>query len=162
MTDLPGILFLSIRIILALLLYTFLFLSIRVLWLNIKTKPANQSKHSAPPPLQFSIVDQNAYHKQILLEAPEASIGRSPDNTYQFTDATVSGHHARLFFESGQWWVQDLGSANGTILNDIQITDSSILAPDDEVQIGKVLLKIISTFKTNSDLKILEGDDSYG
>ena len=160
MTDLPGILLLSIRIILVLLLYTFLFLSIRVLWLNLKDRPDRPIISASIPPLKFSRTEIKT-PMNYLLEAPEATIGRAPDNTYQIADETVSGHHARFYFEAGQWWVQDLGSSNGTILNDDLLNGNSILTKDDRIQIGKVILKIVSTNRQIAYNPPLEGVDQH-
>ncbi len=51
--------------------------------------------------------------------AGEATIGRGEDNTARLTSPEVSQHHARIFHdvESGAWWVEDLGSLNGTRLD---------------------------------------------
>ncbi len=43
-----------------------------------------------------------------------ASIGRSPGNTIVMNDSTVSSQHARIYWADGQFFIEDLGSTNGT------------------------------------------------
>lgn len=43
-----------------------------------------------------------------------AQLGADPDNDIVLSDPYVSGHHARLSWDGSAWWVEDLGSANGT------------------------------------------------
>ena len=43
-------------------------------------------------------------------------IGRSPSSTLVLDDSYASSRHARVFPKDGSWWLEDLGSTNGTIL----------------------------------------------
>jgi hypothetical protein len=47
----------------------------------------------------------------------ECVIGRDPGNAIQIRDRRVSRRHARVFPERGAWWVEDMGSSNGTYLD---------------------------------------------
>jgi|SRR5688572_5721095 len=64
------------------------------------------------------------------------TIGRSPDNTVIIDNPAVSGHHARLFSESGAVIVEDLNSTNGTFVNG-QHTTRRVLRSGDVVMVGK-------------------------
>jgi pSer/pThr/pTyr-binding forkhead associated (FHA) protein len=58
------------------------------------------------------------------LERPlngDVSIGRDPENDLVLITKTVSRRHARLVQREGRWFVEDLGSFNGTLLNDSRI-----------------------------------------
>ena len=63
-------------------------------------------------------------------------IGRSPDCHVFLDDVTVSRRHAEIVHENDDYVIHDLGSLNGTFVNRHRI-ESSVLADDDEVQIGK-------------------------
>ncbi len=65
------------------------------------------------------------------------TVGRLPDNTLQLDDGSISSHHAEIVQEGGQYHLHDLGSTNGTFVNDEQITDV-ILKHGDEVRFGRV------------------------
>lgn len=64
------------------------------------------------------------------------TIGRSPDNALIIDNPAVSGHHARVFSESGAVIVEDLNSTNGTFVNG-QHTTRRVLRSGDVLQIGK-------------------------
>ena len=64
------------------------------------------------------------------------TIGRAPDNAVIIDNPAVSGHHARVFSESGAVILEDLNSTNGTFVNGHHST-RRVLRGGDVVQIGK-------------------------
>jgi pSer/pThr/pTyr-binding forkhead associated (FHA) protein len=64
------------------------------------------------------------------------TIGRSPDNAVIIDNPAVSGHHARVYSESGAVILEDLNSTNGTYVNG-QHTPRRLLRSGDVVLIGK-------------------------
>ncbi|HUF38589.1 MAG TPA: FHA domain-containing protein [Anaerolineales bacterium] len=50
----------------------------------------------------------------------ENSLGAEQDNDIVLEDSFVSGHHARLRWDGAEWWLEDLGSQNGTFVNQRQ------------------------------------------
>lgn len=73
---------------------------------------------------------------------PLTSIGRSPSNTIAFDDAFASGEHVLVTLRSGQWWLEDRGSSNGTLLNGYRIEEPVVLSTGDVIGVGQVELKI--------------------
>lgn len=64
-------------------------------------------------------------------------IGRSENNTIVLNDHKVSRHHAMLqFSDTGLYYITDLGSSNGTLVNGMRITVPAILSPGDQITIG--------------------------
>jgi len=59
----------------------------------------------------------------ISLEKKILLLGRREDCDIPVPHTTVSGHHCRLFLNSGYWYVKDLNSRNGTRVNGIQVKD---------------------------------------
>ncbi len=53
-------------------------------------------------------------------------------------EASVSRHHARIERSAGGWMLRDLGSANGTFLNEGQLTEPALLSHGDRIEIGCV------------------------
>lgn len=49
----------------------------------------------------------------------------------------VSKHHCRMLFSNGFWYLEDMGSTNGTKVNGIRITGRKLLQPGDTVTIAK-------------------------
>jgi FHA domain len=63
-------------------------------------------------------------------------LGRSPDNDVILRDPATSGHHARLERRGDQFWIVDLGSTNGTLVNGDPIQEKQ-LSHGDRVTIGQ-------------------------
>jgi pSer/pThr/pTyr-binding forkhead associated (FHA) protein len=74
--------------------------------------------------------------KEIPLTQAAATIGRLPDNTVQIDNLAVSGHHARIYWEEGHYVIEDLGSLNGTYVNNKRVGKATLIHGD-QVLIGK-------------------------
>lgn len=61
--------------------------------------------------------DPHARHGTILALPNEATLGSDRENNLVLTDQFVSGRHARLRWDGATWWLEDLGSKNGTFIN---------------------------------------------
>lgn len=61
--------------------------------------------------------DPRARPGAILALPNEATLGSDRDNELVLTDQFVSGRHARLRWDGATWWLEDLGSRNGTFVN---------------------------------------------
>jgi pSer/pThr/pTyr-binding forkhead associated (FHA) protein len=68
------------------------------------------------------------------------SIGRDTSNAVQLADSSVSRQHAQIVRQASGYYVQDVDSQNGTLLNGQPITAPMPLAPGDVLQVGEVLL----------------------
>ena len=80
--------------------------------------------------------------ESFALEGDRLSIGRRPDSDVFLDDVTVSRDHALLVRRSGGWFLDDLGSLNGTYVNRRRI-ESHRLADADELQVGKYKLTFL-------------------
>ena len=74
--------------------------------------------------------------KEITLGQSLVTIGRLPDNSVQIDNLAVSGHHAKIYWETDHYVVEDNNSLNGTFVNNRRITKQA-LADGDSVLIGK-------------------------
>jgi sigma-B regulation protein RsbU (phosphoserine phosphatase) len=77
-------------------------------------------------------------------ERDSLTVGRTEAADVALADASVSRRHARLFCKDGRWFVEDLGSRNGTFLNGKPIKEPLPLNPDDRIRIGDTTLRIAS------------------
>ena len=77
------------------------------------------------------------------LQGDRLTIGRRPDSDVFLDDVTVSRDHAILVRRSGEYYLDDCGSLNGTYVNRQRI-DSHRLTDGDEVQVGKYKLAYFS------------------
>ena len=77
------------------------------------------------------------------LNADRMTIGRRPDSDIFLDDVTVSRDHALLVRRSGDYYLDDLGSLNGTYVNRHRI-ESHRLEDGDELQVGKYKLTYLA------------------
>ena len=73
----------------------------------------------------------------------ELLIGRSDDCDVVITAAYASARHARLYFQAGQFWLEDLHSTNGTYINGRQVNSPVVLANGDRIRIGGVTFQYV-------------------
>lgn len=64
-------------------------------------------------------------------------VGRSRQCTLRIDVPSISSRHARIGFESGQFWIEDLGSTNGTFVNNQQISGRTDVAPGVPIALGR-------------------------
>jgi MoxR-like ATPase len=75
-------------------------------------------------------VTVNNEQQLVPLTEPRCTIGRSSDCDLHLEGDGLSRHHACVYLAEGQWRVQDLGSANGTLLNGRMIEDNPLNTGD--------------------------------
>lgn len=77
--------------------------------------------------------------EDLTFAQPSVRIGRHAEVDLRFdpaNDLSVSTHHAVLFFQNGSWFVRDLGSRNGTLVNDHPVSDAFRLQDGDRITFG--------------------------
>lgn len=70
-------------------------------------------------------------------------IGRSPASTLVLEDEYASSRHARLAPSNEGWWIEDLGSRNGTFVDDERLSEPRLLKAGDVVRIGQTTLELV-------------------
>ena len=70
------------------------------------------------------------------------TLGRDVNNSIVLDDEFVSAAHAALTFRGRAWYVEDLGSTNGSYVNGESIVDIWPLTYGDEIQLGQVRLRL--------------------
>jgi pSer/pThr/pTyr-binding forkhead associated (FHA) protein len=69
-------------------------------------------------------------------------IGRGSDAAIRLDDDYVSTRHARIAASGDQWFVEDLGSTNGTYIGTVRITQPTTITLGTQVRIGKTILEL--------------------
>jgi diguanylate cyclase (GGDEF)-like protein len=83
--------------------------------------------------------------RRIPLVNPQYIVGRDSEAGFVVSRSSVSRQHARLWSdEMAEWWVEDLGSTNGTFVNEIRLTRPQELADGDQVRFGDAIYKFLS------------------
>ena len=78
----------------------------------------------------------------VSLDQAPLLIGRGPDAQIRLDDDYVSTRHARIASSGDQWYVEDLGSTNGTYVGTSRITQPTALQLGTQVRIGKTILEL--------------------
>lgn len=70
-------------------------------------------------------------------------LGRGDSSDIQLMDSFASNKHAHIFFQEGQYWLEDLQSTNGTFLNEVKIDQPTVLADGDIIKIGGIIFQFV-------------------
>jgi pSer/pThr/pTyr-binding forkhead associated (FHA) protein len=99
------------------------------------------SKRRGSPTHVLVTEGANAGERADLAAAP-VLIGRGSDAAIRLDDDYVSTRHARIAASGDQWYVEDLGSTNGTYIGTVRITQPTTITLGTQVRIGKTILEL--------------------
>lgn len=100
--------------------------------------PGPAPSHSS----RLLVTDGALKGRTIPLGSSAALLGRAPICTLVLDDDYASNKHARIFPQHGGWWVEDLGSTNGTYVDDERISAPVELTPGRQVRIGQTVIEL--------------------
>jgi hypothetical protein len=141
--DIVDIAILALRLALAAVLYLFLWLVVRAVW---RTMAVQRGRSVAQQRLRLLVLESGDSDLPAgeVIEVPDgATLGRAKQASLVLADPAVSGEHARFGLLEGAWIVSDLGSTNGTLLNQAQVHGAAALATGDVVALGTVRLQVV-------------------
>ena len=110
-----------------------------------KAARARQAKPVKPrrgEPREVVIAEGGNAGEVISLENAPLLIGRGTDAAIRLDDDYVSTRHARIARSGDQWFVEDLGSTNGTYVGSRRITQATAISLGTKVRIGKTILQL--------------------
>ncbi|TNM38468.1 FHA domain-containing protein [Nocardioides albidus] len=113
--------------------------------------PASPGKQPRPPkpssprrgqPTKVEVVQ--GVNTGIVADLSQAPIliGRGNDAAIRLDDDYVSTRHARIVESGGQWYVEDLGSTNGTYLGSQRLTQAVPVGLGSQIRIGKTIVEL--------------------
>lgn len=139
---------LFLRFAVVLLLYAFVGLALFTIWRDWQATVGHveRTRRVAARPLGRLVVVEGggtdlAAGQSFALNVM-TGLGRAPSNTVIVQDPFASTEHALLYCRDERWWLEDLNSRNGTLLNGERLRTPAIVATGDEVGIGGVRLRI--------------------
>ena len=159
----PPIVFVLLNGLFLLLLYVFVARAVRAVVrdVNVTTGHSGASQRvprgtrrrsaaaaaSAPrkgrgQPREIVVHPPEGPSRVLALDDGEIRIGRAPSCTIQLADTYASEQHARIFRQGDGWVVADMGSTNGTYLNQGKVTSPAPLKPGDQLGIGKTVVEV--------------------
>lgn len=89
------------------------------------------------------------------LSGDQLIVGRDAVNAVSINDAEVSRKHARLTFQGGKYVIEDLGSTNGTFVNGVRITTSTVLKSGDIVSLGEQIVLMYEGLSADAGATVL-------
>lgn len=139
------------------LLWLFVYGAVRVIRSDLRT--AGQSRVALPPPARrrrreasaadgrrapsyLVVTEGSLAGTRIPLAGSPVLIGRADDSTLVLDDDYVSTRHARISQQDNVWYLDDLGSTNGTYLGQMRVTGPTPLEPGVPARIGKTVLEL--------------------
>jgi pSer/pThr/pTyr-binding forkhead associated (FHA) protein len=122
------------------LLYVFLFVVVRVLVRDLRAASRGPAEPGRLVVLSSPLGDPPA-GSSYPLDAV-TSLGRDLTNGIVVDDQFASAEHAVLTFRGRVWYVEDLGSTNGTFVNGIPVEGATALGFGDELQVGEVRFRL--------------------
>ena len=97
-------------------------------------EPEPSAQGEPPAKLTF---ETGPFARRVLgIPDSSATVGRAPDNHIIIGDPATSGHHCRIEVRAGAYWISDLGSTNGTLVNGEPIIDKQ-LDHGDVISVGQ-------------------------
>lgn len=139
-----GSIVLALRLLLTLALYAFLAWGLFVLWRDIKIQ-SGLLVNRRTPPISLTITSENNVPQIRRFIQPEVTIGRDPACECPVEDESISARHARLSYHHNQWWLEDLDSTNGTLINQEKLSTPTVVVSGDEFHCGDTIISITLT-----------------
>lgn len=151
-----------LKIFLLVLLYLFFARVLRAVWAEINPpkslRPASAGAPGAAPaapapqrgsfrgtrsgPPHLKAIEPPPLRGQTYPLDTEVTLGRASGCQVPVHDAYASQVHARVFQSDGQWYIEDLGSTNGTYLNQRRVAGPMVMNRRDRIQIGNTVLEM--------------------
>ena len=103
-----------------------------------------RAKRIGSTPSQLLVTAGALAGTRISLDGRPILIGRADDSTLVLDDDYASTRHARLGFQDNDWFLEDLGSTNGTYLDRAKVTGPTRVPPGVPIRIGKTVIELRS------------------
>jgi len=118
------------------------------------------SSSLSTPEVLLQIASGSNAGQTIRVAGPAFAIGRDPECQLRPMSPEVSRRHAEIDIEGDAVILRDLGSRNGTLLNDEPISEPKPLEDGDRIKVGP--LQFVATIKTPMPVASDEADDVFG
>jgi pSer/pThr/pTyr-binding forkhead associated (FHA) protein len=136
-----GPVVLALRLLLAISLYVFLAWAFVTLWRDIKLQGELLASRKIPP-IILTITGGERTKQVLYFTQGDVTIGRDPACDCPVDDEAISARHARLRFHNNQWWLEDLESTNGILLNQEKLAMPTVVMTNDEFRCGETFFSI--------------------
>jgi pSer/pThr/pTyr-binding forkhead associated (FHA) protein len=131
------------RYLFLVLLYVFLFQLVRGIAADLKRVRGEEPIAEDQGSPAFLVVGSGPLRGTRFVLQDYVFIGRDPGNHVVLSEPTVSARHAVIVRKGEDYWLQDLGSTNGTRLNGTPVKGLTRLKTGDKLTLGEVTLKFL-------------------
>ena len=166
----PPIVFTLLQGLFLLLLYIFVARAVRAVVRDVAATPAAQPARTAPAasrpaasagatkggqkgagtqerpkriePRQLVVHSPEGRPQVLTLDGSEITFGRGDQASVPLGDPYTSDRHARVYHDGRRWLVSDLGSTNGTFVNQVKVTAPTPIAAGDQLGIGRTVVEV--------------------
>ncbi|MCA9705851.1 MAG: FHA domain-containing protein, partial [Myxococcales bacterium] len=94
--------------------------------------------------IRISIVESGKSPQLLTFNAPAITLGRAPSHDLCLTGKGVSGTHCRIIREGETYYIEDLGSTNGTYVNRMRVQGRQPIGPTDDVVLAVYRLRVLA------------------
>jgi pSer/pThr/pTyr-binding forkhead associated (FHA) protein len=153
----PPIFLLAVKVAFLIVLYLFVARAVRAVVIDVfgpkaerrrppaytpraPARPAPARSPSRRPPRELVVTDASGRRTIPLKES--ITLGRAATCDLVIADNYVSNVHARIYLRDGSYWLEDLGSTNGTYVNRSRVSTPTQIGPGDDIRIGKATLEL--------------------
>ena len=92
--------------------------------------------------IELSLRKNNEEVMKYFLTKEQTTIGRATENVVVVDDAFASNEHARISRVGSQWWLEDLNSRNGTLLNEAPLESPAVVTSGDQITVGRTTFEL--------------------
>lgn len=147
----PPFVLTVLKVSLLALLYFFIYRAVRAIVVDLYGRRERRSRGGArtrpirrvkAAPTRIVVLDEGGGKLGTHRLTDAVRIGRDASCDISLSDTYASQQHARISNRNGSWVIEDLGSTNGTYLNQRKVTVPTALAPGDNIRIGKTVLEV--------------------
>src|SRR6266540_799407 len=139
----PPIFLLAVKVAFLVVLYLFVARAVRAVVLDVfgpRAQRRRPAKAARRMPKELVVTDAGGTRTVPLKDS--ITMGRAATCDLALADTYVSNVHARIFMKDGAWWLEDLGSTNGTYVNRAKVAVPTPVGPGDQIRLGKATLEL--------------------
>jgi pSer/pThr/pTyr-binding forkhead associated (FHA) protein len=105
-------------------------------------RPRDSAPTLPPGPSTLLVHGRSDAKPRTVKLSASMNVGRAPECELRLDDTYASQQHARLFAKNNSWFVEDLGSTNGTFVNEQKLASPAMLQPGDKVRVGQTIMEL--------------------
>ena len=147
----PPFVLTVLKVVFLALLYFFIYRAFRSVVVDLRPvsrgpagrdKPPGKAKAGRKAPRSVVVLDDRGEKVDSMRLDGTLQVGRAEACQVRLSDTYASSFHARIYSRDGSWYVEDLGSTNGTFVNDQRLAAPALVQPGDRIRIGTTILEL--------------------